>query len=100
SDADARARAAVEQSGDPARVELEPEQARDRGTGRQRQLRAGAETDVMRNRFIDAEIQARVEAIAPGQRFEMALRARRIGALRVHSLAAPERQARARRIDG
>src|SRR5262249_57015034 len=99
-DADAGARAAMEQAGDGARIEIEAVQAGDRRAGRERELRARAKADVIRNRFFNAQIHTTIEAIALDERFEMALRARRVRALRAQALAARDRQTRARRIDG
>ena len=53
-----------------------------------------------RYRFFDSQIQPTIEPIALDQRIQMALRPRRVRALGARALAAPDRQARARRIDG
>ena len=55
---------------------------------------------MVRYRFFDPQIQPTIEPIALDERIQMALRPRRVRALGAQLLATPDREARARRIDG
>src|SRR4029450_704723 len=98
-DADAGARASSEPCRDLARVEPEPFQRGESGTDGKRQLRAGAEPRVRRDRLLDSERVARFDAAARGALPEIAFGAFAFGSADRKPVSAREAQPGARSIE-
>ena len=98
-DADARALAALGQSGDGSEVERAPFKRGDGGADGKRELRAGAETGMGRDCLLDAERIGTAHAPRLGEAAQIGKRALPLRPLHRERIAPPERKRRSRPVE-